>query len=73
MVDVEEAARPRCRCGFDRDGVMVSAEAKYSGWGWFWVTFVGVTSTPTRVDFRCRVCNETFDTEKDPAQLRRYV
>lgn len=48
---------------------MVSAVPRYSGWGGFWVIFMGVSATPKRIDFQCRVCQETFDQTVDPAAL----
>lgn len=64
---------PTCRCGYGRDHLMVSADCKYTMWGWFWVTFVGVTTRPIKVDFRCRVCSQTFDTSVDPDVLTRHT
>jgi hypothetical protein len=66
-------AGPRCRCGHGRGHVMVSAEPEYSGWANFWVIFMGVTATPYRLNFRCRVCKQVFDTTADPADLKKFV
>jgi hypothetical protein len=32
----------------------------------------GVTPKPSRVDFKCGVCNQTVDTIKDKAELERF-
>jgi hypothetical protein len=66
-------AAPTCKCGYGRDHLMVSADCKYTMWGWFWVTFVGVTTRPIKVDFRCRVCTQTFDSSVDPSDLDRHT
>jgi hypothetical protein len=47
---------------------MVSPEPTYTGWGKFWVMFMGVSSIPIRLDFRCRVCGEVFDSTVDPTE-----
>lgn len=52
---------------------MVSPEKRYTAWGGFWVFFFGVSYTPVRVDFRCRVCGEAFDHTEDPEALGKYV
>jgi hypothetical protein len=61
-------AIPRCSCGHDRRHHMVSPEPTYTGWGKFWVMFMGVSSIPIRLDFRCRVCGEVFDSTVDPTE-----
>lgn len=67
------ASRPRCRCGHDRAHVMVSPEPTYTGWAKFWVFFMGVSAIPIRLDYRCRVCRQTFDSSVDPADLKDYL
>jgi hypothetical protein len=61
-----------CTCGFDRHHHMVSANATYTAWGTFWITIMGVSAIPIRVDFICRVCNEKFDFEIEPDNLKNF-
>ncbi len=64
------APRPACKCGYDRDHLMVSREPRYGVWKGFWVMFMGVSMLPYRVDFRCRVCLQVFDATTDPAVMK---
>lgn len=52
---------------------MVSAECKYSGWGWFWVTLVGASATPVKAVFRCRRCREIIEETEDPEILKTLI
>lgn len=52
---------------------MVSPERFYTKFGSFWVFFFGVSYTPIRVAFRCRVCDQCFDETTDPELLYRYI
>jgi len=72
--DVSEAGGGRrCECGFDRHHPMVSPERFYTKFGSFWVFFFGVSYTPIRVAYRCRVCDQSFDETTDPELLHRYI
>ena len=62
-----------CLCGFDRYHYMVSVVPTYTRWGAFWVTMMGVSSTPIRIDFVCRVCKKRFDRERNPEVLKRFL
>jgi hypothetical protein len=68
--DAAPAAHRRCRCGYERDHLMVSAELKYSFWGWFWLTLVGASANPVRAVWRCRVCGDAVGETDDPALLK---
>jgi hypothetical protein len=48
---------------------MVSREPRYGVWKGFWVLFMGVSMVPYRVDFRCRVCQQVFDSTDDLAVM----
>jgi hypothetical protein len=52
---------------------MVSARPTYTGWAKFWVFFMGVSAIPIRLDYRCRVCTQTFDRSEDQADLNGYL
>ena len=62
----------RCRCGHDRKHHMVSAVATYTTWGQFWLSLMGVSAKPIRIDYRCRICKETFDFTTDPRILNSH-
>ena len=70
---VQRTSSKLCLCGFDRHHYMISVVPTYTRWGAFWVTMMGVSSTPIRIDFVCRVCKTTFDRERNPEKLRRFL
>ena len=61
-----------CSCGHNRYHHMVSADTTYTAWATFWITIMGVSATPIRVDFICRICKEKFDFEIEPEQLKNF-
>ena len=64
------AAAPTCRCGHDRNHYRVSRDGEYTTWGWV-LLMCGISVTALKINFRCRVCNEVFDSSVDPRDLRR--
>ena len=65
---------------YDRNHFMVSPEYKYTITGWFWVTFVGVTTEPIKATYKCRRCKETVEVvttvnteEFDQWQIRNFT
>ena len=48
---------------------MVSPVGKYTLTGWMWVTLMGVTTKPIRIDYKCRCCGVIFDTTTDARLL----
>jgi len=75
----DQAASPnleeieRCSCGYDRSHHMVSPLPTYSAWGTFWISLLGISATPIRLDFKCRVCGEVFDFIRDEEELKRFL
>ena len=63
----------QCSCGYDRHHFMVSPVPTYTAWGTFWITLMGVSATPIRIDFRCRICGEVFDFIHNPQELKNYL
>ena len=63
----------RCSCGYDRHHPMVTPKPTYTAWGTFWVTLMGVSATPIRIDFICRRCDERFDFIVNREELRNYL
>ena len=61
-----------CSCGHTRDHHLVTPRATYTAWGTFWITIMGVSATPIRVDFICRMCKEKFDFEIDSERLKDF-
>ncbi len=57
-------AAKRCRCGHDKDHYMVSAEPKYGLWALF-VVSMGISQRPERIEYRCRRCDQVFDSTTD--------
>ena len=62
-----------CRCGNDRHHHMVSAVPTYTLWGQFWITLIGVSATPIRIDFVCRICKQKFDFVTNPTVLKNFL
>jgi hypothetical protein len=62
-----------CRCGHDRTHMMVSPVGRYNLVGWFWVTVMGVTTKPIRVDYKCRSCSQIFDSSTDEKDLKNHA
>ena len=71
--DVPRAKGFTCACGHDRSHYLVSPVPTYTGWGKFWVIFMGVSTQPVRVDFKCRQCGRTFDFTEDADELRQFL
>lgn len=51
---------------------MVSAEGAYSPWAWVGL-IVGISVRPHTVSYRCRRCDELFDSTHDPEVLKKHV
>ena len=68
----EEDFIETCSCGHSRNHHLVTPRATYTTWGTFWITIMGVSATPLRVEFICRMCNEKFDFEIDPERLKDF-
>ena len=69
--DFEELEK--CHCGYDRNHYMVSKLPTYTAWGTFWITLLGVSATPIRLDFKCRICKDQFDFIIDPEELKNFL
>lgn len=65
-------AAPTCGCGYGLDHVMVSQVPDYTAWQSFCVFFLGVSASPRRIEYQCRVCREVFHTTTDPEVLEGY-
>ena len=63
----------RCSCGHDRRHHMVSPLPTYTSWGTFWISLLGISATPIRLDFKCRVCGEVFDFIRDEEELKKFL
>jgi hypothetical protein len=63
----------KCSCGYDRYHHMVSALPTYTTWAQFWVILMGVSATPIRLDFKCRMCKETFDFTTSKKELEQFL
>jgi hypothetical protein len=57
---------PACKCGHDKTHYMVSAERRYTVWGWFLALFMNAGATPNKIEWRCRRCREIIDASSDP-------
>ena len=65
--------REQCSCGHDRTHHMVSPLPTYTTWGTFWISLLGISATPIRLDFKCRVCGEVFDFIRDEEELKTFL
>lgn len=73
IADDDKEVIERCSCGYDRHHPMVTPKPTYTAWGTFWVTLMGVSASPIRIDFICRRCDERFDFIVNPEELRRFL
>lgn len=64
------APLPTCPCGHDRSHYRVSGDGELKPWAWFLLIF-GISAKPIRINWRCRMCDVTFDSSTDPDLLRR--
>jgi len=51
---------------------MVTAETQYGLLGYVRL-LIGGTPTPTRIRYRCRVCNQVFDETVDKQVLEQHL
>ena len=58
---------------YDRHHPMVTPKPTYTAWGTFWVTLMGVSASPIRIDFICRRCDERFDFIVNREELRKFL
>lgn len=63
-------ALPTCACGNDRHHYRVSRDGEYTTWGWI-LLMCGISVKALKINFRCRACDQVFDTSVDPRDLRR--
>lgn len=61
-----------CACGHDRKHHMVSAEPEYTIGGWL-LLLIGVSVRPIKLKYRCRQCDQVFDTSTDKKALLYHV
>jgi len=52
----KEHDEPRCVCGHDRNHYMVTASPTHGLGGWLRL-FVGISTRPTKITYRCRRCD----------------
>jgi hypothetical protein len=64
------ASTKTCKCGHGRDHAMVSASPSYSFIGWAAI-LTGISWEPTSISFVCRRCDQTFETIRDPAEMKK--
>lgn len=69
----EDDELPLCACGKDRYHFMVSPLPEYTAWATFWLTVMGVSATPQRIRFQCRLCKDIFDMTDDPDELKKFM
>jgi len=62
---------PTCSCGHDRDHYMVSPVPTYTFLGWFLVV-LGISAPMTKMEFRCRTCDQVIETTTDVAIMEQY-
>ncbi len=67
-----DAASDTCRCGYTRDHAMVEKEPHYSFFGWCTLLF-GISTLPTRIDYRCRSCKQSLGETTDLKVRRAHM
>ncbi len=61
----------KCTCGYTKDDSMVSAKARYSKMGLFWLS-MAFSAMPVEVIFQCQKCGEILERTDDPEILEKY-
>ncbi len=69
----EWASAATCRCGHGVGHYMVSPDCQYDWWGWIRVSFLGISTRPILVRYRCRACREVIWETDDPAEIERHT
>lgn len=62
---------PRCRCGYDRHHYMVSASPSHGVGGWLRL-FVGISTRPHKITYRCRRCDDVIEESTEPEALDAF-
>ncbi len=64
---------PRCRCGHTKDDFWVSANARYSAWGFVMGVFMGISGTlPKSIQFQCRKCGQVIEERTDQKSIMAF-
>ena len=50
---------------------MVTADAEYTFVGWV-ALLLGISARPTRINYHCRRCDQTFERTTDPEVLAHH-
>jgi hypothetical protein len=50
---------------------MVTASGEHGGFGWLRL-LTGISSTPKRIRYQCRRCDQVFAESTDAEDLRKY-
>lgn len=67
------AAEPRCGCGHAKDNFWVSANARYSAWGFIMGVFMGISGTlPKSIQFQCRKCGQVIEERRDQKSIMAF-
>lgn len=67
-----DATAPRCKCGYSLGNFWVRPEAQYGLMGTLGLIF-GVTSLPSRVDYRCSHCRTVLKSLTESNELKDYL
>ncbi len=70
--DADDDDLPRCKCGTDRDSRFSFARREYGFFGTLYLLWGG-TAIPTKVEWQCVKCGETFDSTTSPSLCREYI
>tara|TARA_B100001971_G_scaffold84647_1_gene78230 strand:- start:342962 stop:343213 length:252 start_codon:yes stop_codon:yes gene_type:complete len=46
---------------------------EYSGVGWFFITIMGTSQNPIRIEFKCLKTGEIFETLTDKELIKHYM
>lgn len=69
----DTSPKPVCRCGYDRENFWVSAQARYSFFGFVMGVFMGLSTTlPKSIRFKCRKCGQTVEERFDKKTIKAF-
>ena len=66
-----EVLREKCSDGFTIDNPMVSAKARYSKMGLFWLS-MAFSAMPVEIIFQCQKCGDILMRTDEPDMLEKY-
>ena len=52
---------------------ILEVNCEYSTLGWFFITIMGTSQNPKKIEFKCLITGEVFETITDPKLINHYM